>query len=89
MGVRDRLVRVVDFESLALHRCGFESRQGLEFFHVRKLSSQPTERITSRMALQVRFSQEPLLEAFLLRNVHNYSYNIVAQNKQSMFLYGM
>ena len=28
-GVRGRMVRVVDFESLAAHCCGFESRQGL------------------------------------------------------------
>jgi hypothetical protein len=28
-GVRDRVVKVVDFKPLAPHRCGFESRQGL------------------------------------------------------------
>jgi hypothetical protein len=27
--VRDKLVKVVDFKQLVLHRCGFESRQGL------------------------------------------------------------
>ena len=29
MGVRGRVARVVDLESLALHRCGFKSRKGL------------------------------------------------------------
>jgi hypothetical protein len=28
-GVRGRVVKVVDFKSLAPHRCGFESGQGL------------------------------------------------------------
>ena len=31
-GVRGRVVRVVDLESLDLHRCGFESRQELDSF---------------------------------------------------------
>ena len=29
MGVRSRLARVVDLDSLSSHRCGFEFRQGL------------------------------------------------------------
>jgi hypothetical protein len=31
------VVKVIDFKPLAPHLCGFESREGLGFFHVRKI----------------------------------------------------
>ena len=38
VGVRDRVVRVVDLESLSLHRRGSNLAKDFGFFHVRKLS---------------------------------------------------
>ena len=34
-----QVVRAIDLESLSPHRCGFESRQELQIFHVTRLSS--------------------------------------------------